>query len=222
MAASLRIDFVSDIACPWCVIGLRGLLIALDRIGSEVQAEIHFQPFELNPNMAPEGENTHAHVMAKYGSTPERSDAARQVLRDRGAELGFTFSYSPDSRIWNTFDCHCLLHWAGLEGRQRALKEALFKANFTDQAPLNDPNVLADAAAAAGLDRTRALAILSSGEFAREVRADEQLWIQRGVQAVPSVVFNEKWMVRGGQPPEAFEQAIRQVLAEEANRAASA
>ncbi|WP_395647472.1 DsbA family oxidoreductase [Terricaulis sp.] len=218
MAAPLRIDFVSDIACPWCVIGLRGLLQALARM-PEVEADIHFQPFELNPNMAPEGENTREHVMAKYGSTPERSEAARQVLRESGAKLGFTFNYSPDSRIWNTFDCHRLLHWAGLEGRQLELKEALFKANFTDQAALNDPNVLADAAVGVGLDRTRALAIVGSDEFAQEVRAEEQLWIRRGIQAVPSVVFNEKWMVRGGQPPEVFEQAIRNVLAEEAKRA---
>jgi predicted DsbA family dithiol-disulfide isomerase len=203
------------------VIGLRGLLQALERM-PEVNAEIHFQPFELNPHMAPEGENTREHVMAKYGSTPERSEAARQVLRESGAKLGFTFNYSADSRIWNTFDCHRLLHWAGLEGRQQALKEALFAANFTEQARINDHTVLAGVAASVGLDRNRALAILSSNEYAAEVRKEEQLWIQRGIQAVPSIVFNEKWMVRGGQPPDVFEQAIRNVLAEEAKRAGAA
>lgn len=216
----LRIDFVSDVACPWCVIGLNGLLTALDRLGPDVTAEIHFQPFELNPDMALEGENTREHVAKKYGSSTERSDAARQMLRERGADVGFTFNYSPDSRIWNTFDCHRLLHWAALEGRQLELKQALFKATFTDQARMNDPEVLIAAAASVGLDAARARAVLASDEYAREVRQEEQIWIQRGIQAVPSVVFNEKWMVRGGQPPETFEQAIRQVLAEEARASA--
>src|SRR5262245_52779691 len=149
-AQPVRIDFVSDIACPWCVIGLRGLLQALDALRDEVTAEIHLQPFELNPNMAPQGENTFEHVRAKYGSTPERSAAARQVLKERGAAVGFAFNYSPESRIWNTFDAHRLLHWAQLEGRQLELKQALFKSTFTDQRPSNDVEALVDAAAEAG------------------------------------------------------------------------
>jgi predicted DsbA family dithiol-disulfide isomerase len=155
MAAPLRIDFVSDIACPWCVIGLRSLRQALDAIGPEVAAEIHFQPFELNPDMPPEGENTFEHVQKKYGSTQERSAAARQAIRDSGNALGFTFNYGPESRIWNTFDAHRLLHWAGAEGRQFELKEALFRANFTDQLPTNDHDVLAKAAKEAGSTRRR-------------------------------------------------------------------
>jgi len=209
----LRIDFVSDIACPWCVIGLRSLMIALDKLKDEAAVELHFQPFELNPDMAPEGENVTEHVTKKYGSSSERSSAVRKAIRESGAALGFAFNYGPASRIWNTFDAHRLLHWAGQEGKQLALKEALFKANFTDQLPTNDHAVLAKAAAEAGLDPARASAILASDEFVNEVRADEQLWRERGISAVPSIVFNQRWMIQGGQPPEVFEQAIRQMLA---------
>lgn len=219
MTQTLRIDFISDVACPWCVIGLRSLQQALAAVGDEVKAEIRFQPFELNPNMAPEGENTAEHIQKKYGASPERSAASRQAIKDSGAQLGFTFNYSPESRIWNTFDAHRLLHWAGLEGKQLALKEALFKSNFTDQRPTNDPNALADAAAEAGLDSARARAILSSDEFAAEVRAEEEHWRRNGIQAVPSVIFNERWLIQGGQPPHLFEQAIREIVAGTAREA---
>lgn len=219
MTQTLRIDFISDVACPWCVIGLRSLQQALAAVGDEVKAEIRFQPFELNPNMAPEGENTAEHIQKKYGASPERSAASRQAIKDSGAQLGFTFNYSPESRIWNTFDAHRLLHWAGLEGKQLALKEALFKSNFTDQRPTNDPNALADAAAEAGLDPARARAILASDEFAAEVRAEEEHWRRNGIQAVPSVIFNERWLIQGGQPPHLFEQAIREIVAGTAREA---
>lgn len=211
-ATPLRIDFVSDVACPWCVIGLRGLIKALDAVGDAVKAEIHLQPFELNPDMAPEGENTAEHVAKKYGSTRERSDAIRQAIAERGAELGFTFSYNPESRIWNTFDAHRLLHWASLEGKALGLKQALFKLTFTDQRPTSDHAALLDAVREAGLDVERARAVLESEEFAVEVRAEEALWRGRGIHAVPSAIFNGQWLVQGGQPPEVFEQAIRDII----------
>ena len=212
MAQPLRIDFVSDIACPWCVVGLRSLQQALTNLGDDVQAEIHFQPFELNPDMAPEGENTTEHVTKKYGSSPERSAAARQAIKQAGENLGFTFNYSPDSRIWNTFDAHRLLHWAEQEGRALQLKQALFKSNFTDQRPTNDPAALIDAVREAGLDPARAAQILESGEFTDEVRAIEAFWQQRGIHAVPSIIFNQHWMLQGAQPPEQFERAIRAII----------
>ncbi|UPT62419.1 MAG: DsbA family oxidoreductase [Hyphomonadaceae bacterium JAD_PAG50586_4] len=219
MTQTLRIDFISDVACPWCVVGLRSLQQALAAVGDEVKAEFHFQPFELNPDMAPEGENTAEHIQKKYGASPERSAASRQAIKDSGAQLGFTFNYGPESRIWNTFDAHRLLHWAGLEGKQLGLKEALFKSNFTDQRPTNDPDALADAAAEAGLDAARARAILASDEFAAEVRAEEDHWRRNGIQAVPSVIFNERWLIQGGQPPHLFEQAIREIVAGTARQA---
>lgn len=212
MPTPLRIDFVSDVACPWCVIGLRSLLTAIESVGDQVDVEIRFQPFELNPDMPPEGENTFEHVQKKYGSNEERSAASRAALKQSGEALGFTFNYGPQSRIWNTFDAHRLLHWAAKEGKQLELKEALFKANFTDQLSTADHEVLVRAAVEAGLDARNARAVLSSGEFAPEVRKDEELWRNRGINAVPSVIFNQRWMIQGGQPPEVFENAIRQII----------
>jgi predicted DsbA family dithiol-disulfide isomerase len=219
MATPLRVDFVSDVACPWCVIGLRSLMSALEKIGDEVETEICFHPFELNPAMPPEGQNTTEHVREKYGSTPERSAQVRQVIKDTGEALGFKFNYGPDSRIWNTFDAHRLIHWAGLEGKQLEMKEALFKANFTDQLSTSDHQVLARTAKEAGLDERKARRVLASGEYADEVRKGQDVWRNRGIHAVPSIVFNQRWMIQGGQPPEVFEQAIRQILAGTAREA---
>ena len=212
MAMPLRIDFVADVACPWCVVGLRSLMKALDAVGDKVEAEIHFQPFELNPDMPPEGENTAQHVARKYGANPERSAASRNAIREHGEALGFDFNYSSESRIWNTFDAHRLLYWAGIEGRQLELKEALFAANFTEQKSTSDHDVLVGATKSAGLDAAKAKEVLVSGAYTKEVRAEEDVWRNRGINAVPSVIFNQRWMIQGGQPPRVFEQAIRQII----------
>lgn len=211
MTAPLKIDFVSDVSCPWCVIGLRALDQALDALGDEVRAQIHFQPFELNPDMPGEGQDIVEHIAEKYGSTPEQIAANQQNIRARGAELGFDFA-SGERRIYNTFDAHRLLHWAELEGRQQALKEALFAAYFSDLKDPSDHRTLADIAQRVGLDRIRAEAILSSGDFAAEVRAAEQLWVSRGVTSVPTIVFNDQYAVSGGQPVDVFIGAIRQIV----------
>jgi predicted DsbA family dithiol-disulfide isomerase len=217
MVEALRIDFVSDIACPWCVVGLRSLLKALDETG--VAARIHLQPFELNPDMAPEGENTAEHVTKKYGSTPERSNAAREVIKQHGAALGFTFNFGPESRIWNTRDAHRLLHWAELEGKGLTLKEALFKLNFTDQRSTSDHASLLGAVRDAGLDVERARSILASDEYVAEVRQAEEFWRGHGINAVPSAIFNGRWLIQGGQPPEVFAQVIRDVVSGKAKEA---
>ncbi|MBY8958717.1 DsbA family oxidoreductase [Pseudomonas sp. MIS38] len=214
MSSALKIDFVSDVSCPWCVVGLNGLLQALEILRDEVQAEIHFQPFELNPKMGPDGQNITEHISEKYGSTPEQSQKNREAIRARGAEVGFAFRTDGNSRIYNTFDAHRLLHWAGLEGGQLPLKQALFKAYFTDGGNPSDHAQLAQIAESVGLDRQRAQAILASDEFADEVRAEEQLWLQRGVSSVPTVVFNGQYAVTGGQPVDTFVGAIRQIISE--------
>lgn len=219
MTRPLHIDFVSDVVCPWCVVGLGGLQTALDALKAEgVTADIHFQPFELNPQMAPEGENVAEHIARKYGSTPEQSAANRAMITERAAEAwpGFEMRMGPDSRIWNTFDAHRLLHWAGGidAAKQKALKTALFRTHFTDAKPLNDAGVLADAAAAAGLDRAEAAEILASDQFAAEVRAEQALWRQRGINSVPAIVVEGKYLISGGQPAAVFEQALRRIAAE--------
>jgi len=214
MTKPLKIDFVSDVSCPWCVIGLRGLEQALERVGDLVEADIHFQPFELNPQMPAEGENMVEHISRKYGSAPADYAARREQVRARAAGVGFTIATSEDSRIYNTFDAHRLLHWAELEGRQRPLKHELFKAYFTDGLNPGDHDVLVGAAERAGLDREKAAEVLRSGRYADDVRNAERLWQSRGISSVPAIIVNERYLISGGQPPEAFEQAIRQIAAE--------
>ncbi len=213
--ATLKIDFVSDVSCPWCVIGLKSLEDALGRVGDSVKADIHFQPFELNPKMAAEGQDIGEHLAEKYGSTPEQSQKNREMIRARGADVGFTFSMDKRSRIYNTFDAHRLLHWAGEEGQglQLALKQALFKAYFTDGDSPGSHEVLARVAGEAGLDAARAKAILASDDYAEAVRERENFYLQQGVHAVPAVIINNKHLISGGQPAEVFEQALRQIAA---------
>jgi len=219
--ALVRIDFVSDVACPWCAVGLKSLETALERL-PEVKAAMHFQPFELNPDMPPEGEEIEEHLSRKYRSTPEQRQQIRQHLRDRGAAVGFTFTEGARSRVYNTFDAHRLLHWAGLrsEQAQRDLKLALLTAYHTSGKNPGDREVLLDTVASIGLDRAEAAHIFDSGAFADEVREAEALWQGRGISSVPAVIINERYLVSGGQPPEAFEQALRQVVQEMAQEAA--
>ncbi len=214
MTAKLKIDFVSDVSCPWCVIGLRALEQALERVGDAVTAEIHFQPFELNPQLPPDGQDITEHLVQKYGSTPEQLQRNREAIRARGAELGFTFEMGKRSRVYNTFDAHRLLHWAELEGRQRELKRALFNAYFTEGRNPSDREVLIDVATQAGLDAVRAREVLESGRYADEVREREQFYGQQGIRAVPSVIVDDRYLIQGGQPVEVFEQALRQIASE--------
>jgi predicted DsbA family dithiol-disulfide isomerase len=213
MTKPIRIDFVSDVSCPWCIIGLRGIEEALDRVGDLIAAEIHFQPFELNPHMPPEGQRLVEHVAQKYGSTPQQFRERREAIRDRASQLGFDIRLSPDDgRVYNTFDAHRLLHWAGLEGRAHQLKLALFEAYFTRCLNPGDHEVLADAAERAGLDRQAAVDVLASGAYAEEVREAERFWQARGISAVPAVIIDERYLISGGQPPEVFENAFRKII----------
>ena len=213
MTKKLKIDFVSDVSCPWCAVGLASLQTALDRVGPGVQVDIRFQPFELNPHMAPQGEDTTEHLSRKYGSTPEQAAAIRETIRARGAELGFVFNLDKRSRIYNTFDAHRLLHWAEIEGHQLALKKALLKAYFTDGEDPSNHVVLVRLAGEMGLDAQRASEILATDEFAAEVRKQEQFYLEQGIHSVPAVVINDRHLISGGQPPEVFEQALRQLAA---------
>lgn len=216
MPTPLKIDFVSDVSCPWCVIGLGGLEQALARVGDAVSADIHFQPFELNPAMEAAGENIVEHIGRKYGSTPAQSAANRAAIRERAASVGFEMKTDENSLIYNTFDAHRLLHWAGLNGGQAALKHALFKAYFTDGQAMNDTAVLVAAAGSAGLDTAEACRVLETGQYADEVRQSEEHWRRAGINSVPAVIINDRYLISGGQPPEYFEQALRQIASETA------
>ena len=220
MTTFLKIDFVSDISCPWCAIGLKSLDQALARVASDITAELHFQPFELNPKMGAEGQEITEHITEKYGITPEQADANRESIRQRGEKVGFAFSRADQpgggrSRIYNTFDAHRLLHWAGLEGtgKQRRLKEGLFKAYFTDGQSPASHEVLLRVAGAAGLDTLRAEEILATHAYSREVRERESFYLNQGIHSVPAVIINDRHLISGGQPVEVFEQALRKIAA---------
>jgi predicted DsbA family dithiol-disulfide isomerase len=211
----MRIDFVSDVSCPWCAIGLKSLEQALERVAGEVEADIHFQPFELNPGMGPEGQDIFEHITEKYGSTAAQQEQSRETIRQRGAEVGFTFDMSKRGRIYNTFDAHRLLHWAEGQGGQRALKEKLFEAYFTRGEDPSSHEVLARVAGEAGLDQEQARAVLESNTYADEVRQREYYWQRAGIGSVPAIVINERHLISGGQPPEVFEEALRQLSRQE-------
>ena len=207
----MRIDFVSDVACPWCAVGLNALERAIERIGPELAIDMHFQPFELNPTMGAEGADTVQYLGAKYGIGAEQIAKNQAGIRARGAEVGFAFGQR--HRVWNTFDAHRLLSWAESQGKQRELKHALLKAYHGEGRNPGAHEVLVDLATQVGLDPVRAAAILASDEFAADVREREAHWQRAGIQSVPAIVIDNKHLISGGQPVEVFEQALRQIAA---------
>jgi predicted DsbA family dithiol-disulfide isomerase len=212
MTKQLTIDFVSDIACPWCAIGLSSLQLALSRLGGVVDAQIVTHPFELNPQMGPDGEAIVDYLGKKYGRTPAQIAETQAMIRERGASVGFAFG--PRTRVYNTFDAHRLVHWAGIKGSQLSLKLALLRAYHSEGKNPGDHEVLVETAQSVGLDAGEARDVLQSGNYADEVRAEEQQYQAMGIQSVPAIIFNQRYLVSGGQPVEAFEQVIQQILAE--------
>jgi predicted DsbA family dithiol-disulfide isomerase len=212
MSQPLTIDFVSDIACPWCAIGLSSLQLALSRVGDAVDARIVVHPFELNPQMAPEGQAIVDYLGKKYGRTPEQIEETQAMIRERGASVGFEFG--PRTHVYNTFDAHRLLHWAGLEGKQLPLKLALLRAYHSEGRDPSNHDVLVEVAQSVGLDADAARNVLQNGDYADEVRAEEEEFQSHGIQSVPAIIFNRRYLVSGGQPVETFEQVIQQILAE--------
>lgn len=214
-AKHLTIDFVSDISCPWCAVGLSSLNQALERVRPNITVTLRFQPFELNPRMWPGGQDIGEHLTQKYGSTPEQQKQIRETIRERGAAVGFEFNPDGRGRIYNTFNAHRLLHWAGAEHpkHQAALKLALLRACHRDSKVMDDPNVLLEAAVSAGLDEARIREILNSDEYAQQVRDQQAYYRDAGINSVPAVVFNERHLVSGGQPVEIYEQVMRDLAA---------
>ena len=221
MTATLKIDFVSDVACPWCAVGLASLESALQQLDGEVAAELHFRPFELNPQMGPQGQDVGEHLAQKYGSSPEQQAANWEALRQRAAAVGVEFRREGRGRVWNTFDAHRLLHWAGEQSAaaQLALKKALLNAYFGQGRGLADARVLLQAVQESGLDAAAARVVLQGDRYAAEVREQEAFYTSHGIHAVPSVIVNERHLIQGGQPPEVFAQALRQIAAEVAQSA---
>lgn len=216
MSTTLQIDFVSDVACPWCAVGLGGLEQALDQLLGQVDAHIQFQPFELNPAMGPEGQDVAEHLTQKYGSTPEQQSQIRETIRARGAEVGFNFKPEGRGRIWNTFDAHRLLHWAGEQGpdKQYALKKELLTAYHSRAENVSDAEVLVRACRTVGLDEARTREILGGNEYALAVRENEMQWQQAGISSVPAVIVNRQYLISGGQPVAMYVDALRRIAAD--------
>lgn len=212
----LQISIVSDIMCPWCIIGYKSLEQALKRVSPDITAELKWLPFELNPDMPEEGQDLREHLMEKYGITAQQSDQNRDQITARGKEVGFEFRFSNSLRMVNSFDCHRLLAWAAEQGKQHELQLALFQAHFQDNIPLNDYRLLADLAGQAGLDPGMAIEVLTTGQYADIVRAEQKESFRLGIQSVPTFIINNKYAINGGQPAEVFEQALNQIAEQQA------
>lgn len=212
MPVSVRIDIVSDVMCPWCAIGYASLSRALQAMAGQVEADIHWQPFELNPDMPGEGQNLREHLQQKYGSSAEESKAVRERITSMGEQLGVTFNFTDEQRIVNTFSAHQLLHWAGNSGLQTALKMALFNAYFRDGLDVSRHDVLVDIARDVGLDAQQAHAVLADQRYAAEVRNKEQQWQESGIRSVPAIILDQKYLLSGAQPPEAYVKALSEIL----------
>jgi predicted DsbA family dithiol-disulfide isomerase len=222
-AHPVTIDIWSDVMCPWCVIGTRQLDVALAELGDEVAATVRFHPFELNPDMPPEGEEQRAHIMRKYGRTDQEAAQGRERLREIAAGAGYSFDYTgagdpPPAMMWNTRAAHKLLvmalrdHGHLVQGR---LKHALFDAHFQARRKIADPDVLADIAASVGIDRAQALAALADDELDAIVTAGEQQAWDWNITGVPAMIVNGKYLIPGAQDPATYASAVRRVVARE-------
>ncbi|MGF1755613.1 DsbA family oxidoreductase [Vibrio makurazakiensis] len=208
---TVTIDIVSDVVCPWCIIGYRRLQVALEQLKAEVTADIQFHPFELNPSMPTGGQNLSEHLIEKYGTTPQQSRETRDMITNTGKELGFSFNFSHDMRMYNTRKAHQLLLWAGDFEKQADLKLAMFSAYFTDNVCIEDNNALLDIVESVGLDRNKAIKVIESSEWAKEVEAIETQWTNAGIQGVPAYIINKKHLITGAQEPETLAQAIKEI-----------
>ena len=214
---TLRIDFVSDVVCPWCAIGLHALEQAAAQLADGVQLDWHFQPFELNPGMAQQGRDIREYLRDKYGMTDAQFAHNHAVIAERGAQLGFRFDMDKRTRTYNSFAAHRLLHWLGQEGQpgqQKALKHALLAAYFTEGLNISDPAVLLALVRAQGLDVARAQALLASDEYASALAQQLAYWRELGINSVPAVVVNQRHVIQGGQPVAVFVQALQQIASE--------
>lgn len=214
MEKTVEIDFVSDVACPWCAVGLGSLEQAIKNLEGQVKVDIRFQPFELNAGMPKGGQDVIEHLTQKYGISAEQVQINQKNIRERAAAVGFVFHPEGRGRVYNTFDCHRLLHWALHEvgeSAQHRLKKELLVTYFTLAISLDDHQNLLDAVARAQLDIHRAKEVLDSDLFAAEVRETESYFTNLGIHSVPSIIFNKKHLIQGGQAVETFEQAILQL-----------
>ena len=215
MKPTIKIDYVSDVACPWCAVGLGNLNQAIAELSDKATFEVHFRPFELNPNMPKGGQDAIEHLTEKYGLTIDQVKANQANIMAKAFEAGFVFHPEGRRRVYNTFDCHRLLHWAAKEydlQKQAALKKELLNTYFCLAVNLDDQENLLDAVIRAGLEKDRAQKILKSKEFANEVREEESIYTDAGITSVPSIILDNQYLLQGAQPPESFVNAFEQLI----------
>jgi len=215
MKPTIKIDYVSDIACPWCAVGLGNLNQAIAQLSDQVNFEVHFHPFELNPNMPLGGQDAIEHLTEKYGLTVEQVKTNQANIRTKALEAGFEFHPEGRKRVYNTFDSHRLLHWAGEEfgpEKQAVLKKELLNTYFCLAVNLDDQKNLIDAVTRSGLDKDRAQEVLKNNEFSKEVREEESTYTNAGISSVPSIILNDQYLLKGAQPPESFVNAFEQLI----------
>lgn len=215
MKPTIKIDYVSDIACPWCAVGLGNLNQAINQFSDKANFEIHFHPFELNPNMPLGGQDAIEHLTEKYGLSVEQVKANQANIRTKALEAGFAFHPEGRKRVYNTFDAHRLLYWAGKEfglEKQAALKKELLNTYFCLAVNLDEQKNLLDAVTRSGLDRDRAQEVLDHNEFTREVRESEANYTNLGISSVPSIILNDQYLLQGAQPSESFVNAFERLI----------
>ncbi len=215
MKPTIKIDFVSDIACPWCAVGLGNLNQAIEQLSDKVNFEVHFRPFELNTHMPIGGQDAIEHLTQKYGLTEEQVKANQANIRTKALDAGFEFHPEGRKRVYNTFNAHRLLYWSAKEydlQKQAALKVELLKTYFCLAVNLDDQKNLLDAVARAGLDAQIAKEILNGAEFANEVRQEKTVYTNAGINSVPSIILNDQYLLQGAQPPESFVAAFEQLM----------
>lgn len=214
MTTQLKIDIVSDVSCPWCIIGYQALNQALGNLAPDIQADITWQPFELNPQMPKEGQEITEHITQKYGISEQQAEQNRAAIKERGLSVGYEFGNRGGGRIYNTFDAHRLLHWAHEQGKQTELKLALFNLYFQQSGNPSDHQQLLSVVESIGLDVAQAKQILDSDKYTADVRKLQQHYQSAGVSSVPAVIVNDKHLISGGQPAEVFEKALKQIANE--------
>lgn len=215
MKPSIKIDFVSDVACPWCAVGLGNLEKAIFELQDKANFELHFRPFELNPNMPKGGQDAIEHLTQKYGMSKEQVRENQAQIRARAFEAGFDFHPDGRKRVYNTFDCHRLLTWVAKEydlPKQLALKKELLNSYFCLAVDIDDHANLLEAVGRAGLDPQRAQEVLNGDEFSNEVRDEEKIYTNLGIHSVPSIILNDQYLLQGAQPPETFIQAFESLI----------
>lgn len=215
MKPTIKIDFVSDVACPWCAVGLGNLNQAIAQLSDKANFEVHFRPFELNPKMPLGGQDAIEHLTEKYGLSAEQVQANQANIRAKALEAGFEFHPEGRKRVYNTFDAHRLLHWAGQEfgvEKQATLKKELLNTYFCLAVSLDDQENLIAAVTRSGLDKDRAQEVLQNNEFSKEVREEESAYTNAGISSVPSIILNDQYLLQGAQPPESFVNAFKELI----------